>query len=163
MSYDLYACRFPDGLSTDELMRLLEEGDPEEHELPLSSQDIADVADALMAVEPTAQRHDGAAFVQIDADTLDVLVEPTGATVTIPYHGDAESAAATMDRAFRYAEALTAAGLTVWDPQTGSLVGDGHDPASAARMFAGTSERVREMALADHAPAKRSRWAFWRR
>ena len=64
-----------------------------------------------------------------------------------------------MARAFAYADVLTAQGLTVWDPQSDSIVtGDDGERRSASDRFAATSEMVEHM-TEDRPP----RWKFWQR
>jgi hypothetical protein len=85
-------------------------------------------------------------------------------------NGLGDASTNTMDRAFEYADAMTAAGLRFWDPQTESMVGgEDHDATSATRKFAATSQVVREMAdddeTADEAEPSEAppRWKLWRR
>lgn len=164
MSYDLEAFRIPPGMSPRDLNKLLTEGAPEEHAAALSHEEMERLADALMAVDPSAERHDAEAFVEIDTDSFQVSVTSAGASLTIPNPGLGHAGDTTRDRAFAYDDVMTAHGLTVWDPQTESIVGGGDDDrASAARMFGATSELVRDVADEDREPTARRGWKFWKR
>lgn len=170
MSYDLHAYRFPAGVSPKQLQKVLQTGDPDEHSERLSDDERERLAEALMAVDPSADRHGEGDFIQIDTEAMQLSVDTSGAEITIPYHGLGDAGTTAMDRAFEYADVMTAAGFTVWDPQTESVVGDGdYDKTSATRKFGATSELVRDMAEEDdmagedEPPEAVPRWMFWRR
>ena len=143
----------PADLTRKALTKLLEEGG-EEHALPLTPEERLQLADALQAVDPSVERHERDDEFELGDETIQVFVDESGVTMNIPYHGSG----AAMERAFAFADVLTAHGLTVWDPQSESIVGsDTAERDAATDRFAATSDMVER--LGEPAP----RWKFWKR
>ena len=154
MSYDLEAYRLPADLTEKARTLLLEEGG-EDHALPLTPEERLKLADALQAVDPSVERHERGGEFELGDETMQVFVDESGVTMNLPYHGSG----AAMERAFAFADVLTAHGLTVWDPQSDSIVGaDSGDRDAAADRFAATSGMVEQ--LSEPPPP---RWKFWKR
>jgi hypothetical protein len=158
VSYDLEAYRLPADLSAQALAELLERDEAEARALPLTADDRERLAAALQAVDPSAERHDGDDEIELGTDALQCFIDETAVTMNIPYHGLDDAGRSPLDQAFAYADVLTAHGLTVWDPQSESIVtGEEDDRSAATNRFAATSDIVDQ--LAEPAP----RWKFWKR
>ena len=145
--------------------KALKRGEPES--LPLSSDELAELADALMSVDPAAERHDlPGGGVEIDAEAMQLFLEPDQFSINVPYHFTDAQGEAVMNRAFEYAEVMTSVGgLTVWDPQVEEVVGTPvYDRSAAARTFSGTSQMLDEIVAEDASTdARAPRWKFWKR
>jgi hypothetical protein len=160
MSYDLDAFPLPPGVSAQEFV---ESGDREEHSADESPPTEAEraamerAAEALLAVDPSAERTDGDDWIEINADAMQVSLYAHEAAISIPYWGG--DADAVMARAFEYARVLhQMLGYTVWDPQTDSVVDlDAPDRAAAASIFSDISGRMDEIAAAPRRPW----WKIW--
>jgi hypothetical protein len=161
MSYDLDAFRMPAGMPPKSLIELLETGEAEEHALELSGDDRERLAVALLAVDAAAERHDHDDEVEIENDGLQLFIAASGVTVNVPYHGLGDGGETPMDRAFAYADVMTAHGLTVWDPQAESIVtgDDGDALRTATDRFGATSDLADRLTDPDPTP----RWKFWKR
>ena len=161
MSYDLIAFRVPPGTSAEDALELAEHG---EDRTPSASERAAmeRLADALLELDPAAERTDLSDVIELDTPALQVHVYADQAAITIPYHHEGAAADAAMDRAFAYARVLaTDGGYTVLDPQTEEIVEPGGlDRSQATRVYAETSAMVAGMAAGD---ADAPRWKFWRR
>jgi hypothetical protein len=162
VSYDLDAYRLPADLTEKALMELLETGEAEERAVPLSAEERERLVSALQAVDPSAERHDLDGETELGKDTLQLFIGEAGVTINVPYHGLDETGRSPMDLAFAYADVLTAHGLTVWDPQSESIVGgdDEGDRRAATDRFVATSGLVEQLGEGEPAP---SRWKFWKR
>jgi len=157
VSYDLYGYRVPAGMTAK---ALVESDDPEALCEPMPAEDRERLAEALVGIDPSAERIDGEDFIELDADGMQVFLYETESAINVPYHATGAEGEAVMERAFAYAEVMTrVGGLTMWDPQTEEVVGSpGHDPAAAAEQFGATSQVVEDMA-----GERPSRWRFWKR
>ena len=157
MSYDLYAFAVPAGMTAG---GFAESGERETgEEGPPTGEQRAGMeraAEALLAVDPAAERDDGDDWIEINADAMQVSLFAREAAISMPYWGG--DADAVMERAFAYARVLRETlGYTVWDPQTETVVGDEPDRGPAAEVFATTSERVDALV----APPRRPWWKIW--
>jgi hypothetical protein len=164
MSYDLNAYRLPTGLSPKELTKLLEKDEAEGRTISLTAEDRERLAAALHAVDPTAERSDGDDSIEIFTDAIQVFAYESGAVINIPYHGLGDAGSTTMDRAFAYADVMTAHGLTVWDPQATAIVeGDDADKRTATNRFAATSDIASQLSEDELGDEPAPRWKFWKR
>jgi hypothetical protein len=163
MSYDLDAFPLPPGVSADAFM---ESGGRErlaEDDSPPSAEERAAMeraAEALLAVDPAAERADGDDWIEINGEAMQVSLYAREAAISIPYWGG--DADAVMARAFEYARVLDQTlGYTVWDPQTGSVVDLGApDRGAAASIFSDISGRMDE--IADTSPPQSPRRPWWK-
>jgi hypothetical protein len=164
MSYDLDAFPLPPGVSADEFVesggreRLAEDDSPASAEERSAMQRAAE---ALLAVDPSAERADGDGWIEINSEAMQVSLYAREAAISIPYWGG--DADAVMARAFEYARVLVQTlGYTVWDPQTGSVVDlDAPDRDSAASIFSDISGRMDEIAATSPQPPRRPWWKIW--
>ena len=142
MSYDLDAFRLPPGRSAREF---IESGDREaltdDESPPTEAERIAmeRAAAALLALDPGAERLDDEGWIEITSGTIQIMLSPREAGITVPYWYEGEEADAVLERMFAYARVLAGElGYTVWDPQNDTIV----DPAAPDRAAA--SERYDE-------------------
>ena len=164
MSYDLEAFRVPPEMTPDEFYASEErEAASLEDEAPPTADERAAMerlADALEAIDPTAERADGDTFIEINTESLQVSLYPNEAAVTIPYWFEGDEADAVMERAFEYARVLRdVGGYTVYDPQNEQVVGD--ERGTAAETYRGTMGAVRR--IGEEVAPKRRGWKFWQR
>jgi len=112
---------------------------------PLSTAELERVAEAIVAIDPAAERFDGDGFVEFDTAAMQVWLSSTEATITVPYWYTGDEADTVMRRAHEYAAALTdTGGFVMWDPQVEAVAGtDAYDDARAVRKLGATSARVR--------------------
>jgi hypothetical protein len=163
VSYDLDAFAVPAGVSPEDFLESGERERLAEDESPPTEDQRAAMnraAEALLAVDPTAERADGDDWIQINAATMQVTLSPREAAVNIPYWGG--DADAVMAQAFDYARVIgETLGFTVWDPQTGEIVDlDAPDRETAAARFADISSRMEEI-VATPPPRPRPWWKIW--
>ncbi|MDA0171219.1 hypothetical protein OJ998_19110 [Solirubrobacter taibaiensis] len=164
MSYDLHAFRVPPGFTVEEWY------ENEERELATELRPPTEVERAAMerlaadvlALDPTAERHDFPTHIEItNADAVQVSIFHEDAAVSVPYWHDGEHALEVMFRMQEYAQILTEAGLSVYDPQTGDASGPADGAAYASGVEA--TRRIAERIEADPPPPpKRRRWPFGR-
>jgi hypothetical protein len=166
MSYDLVAFRVPPGMTAEEAY---ESGAADEDEglaAPTADERAAmeRLADALMELDPEAERADDRLFIEIDAEPIQLLLHAREAQITMPYWFSGPEADAVMDRAFAYARVLSeVGGYAVYDPQTEQVVEAGADRADASRVYSGTSARLDELVTDDQRPQREPWWRLWRR
>ena len=114
------------------------------------------LADALAAVDPAVERHDGDGWIELDAPGMQILVAARSAGINVPYWFDGGEADRVMARAYEYAAVLAeVGGYTVYDPQIEEIVA-GARSEDAARIMAETKTALAELAA-------EPRWKFWRR
>ena len=162
MSYDLEAFRVPPGTTAREFYESDALGEDDSPPTPAEREEMERLAEALMAVDPAAERIDGADFIEIDTEAMQVSLYGNQAAITVPYWFQGGEADRVMTRAFEYAAVLAeVGGYTVFDPQTDEVVA-GVPSADAKRVYASTSAMVDEIAREESAePAPR--WKFWKR
>ena len=163
MSYDLYALRVPAGMTAEQAY---EAEDDDVDEAPPTAAERAEMerlAEALVAIDPLVERHDGGDYIEIDTPSMQVSVYARSAGISVPYWFEGGEADRVMTRAFEYAAVLAeVGGYAVYDPQTGDTVA-GVAPEDAKRIYADTTVAL-QRSLAERAePQDAPRWKFWKR
>jgi hypothetical protein len=150
MSYDLEAFHLPPGTDPGDYESELDDRPPTPEERAAMER----LGEAVLAVDPSAERHDGDDFIEIDTeDAIQVSLYANEAGISVPYWYEGEQAEAVMARVFEYAAVLREiGGYTVYDPQTGEVV---EGPAGRHSYAAGV-----EMlhSVPDAAPPRQSWW-----
>lgn len=160
MSYDLDAFRPRAGLSAREHYEseafeesLLANAEP----TPGLRAAMMRLADALHALDPTAERRDDGGCIEISTDAVQVSLYAGGSSVTLPYWFTGAEADAAVTHAFACARVLRdTGGYAVYDPQTGLKVGEDGDEAAAREAYAQGAAALAEQ-------DRRARRPWWRR
>jgi hypothetical protein len=161
MSYDLHAVRVAAGATIEEALEA-EEHDDDAPPTAAERAEMERLADALMALDPAAERHDGETFIEIDTPSMQIGVYARSAGITVPYWFDGGQADAVMTRAYEYAAVLAeSGGYTVFDPQIDEVVA-GAPPEASARIMAQTARSLHG-ATTEEGAARAPRWKFWKR
>jgi hypothetical protein len=163
MSYDLHAFELPPGRDAREHYESGDAGVSEEPPTAAQRAWMDRLAAALMAVDPAAERVDDEDSVEIDTDSMQVMVFADQAAISVPYWFEGEEAEAVMRRAHEYARVLhEVGGLTVYDPQLEEVVGEETtSPGASVPAMEDTAAGLDELVADDR--EKVPRWKFWRR